>query len=231
MLTPAQLTGAAAVTYRSTLNGASDGRRVANFDVDTPEGPLDSGAVSSVLNRAQYLEPIGFGHPDDESYAVSERAALLAAMTELLDCPVFNRSNGASLGGPPAFPLHWLFQAARLGLPVHPITLSGDGVRVATVESPPTVLTVIDGQVDPAGHALSQDLQQGLKALGAALGCGFLQVQLVPDGRGQYTVLGIDPFPSRLSDRDLDRLTQALTRPRLPSTDPTSRHTVTEAGT
>lgn len=211
--TPSALVSGA-ITYHD-----EGGRR--GWTASVGAGIVTDDELTGVLNRATHLEPVGFDEAD-ERYAHAERAALLAALFQVLSCPVLNRSNGATLAGPTPAPLQWLALAARIGLPVRGMTMSAHGVEWAPLSRLLGTVTVVDGHVvddvqasqfvsdDFLPVALARSLGSGLVSLADALGCGLLQVRLGVDADDQLVVVDLDPVPAVLEPAALATLVDVL---------------------
>jgi hypothetical protein len=133
--------------------------------------------------------------PADRSYVAAEMNAFLISWLSRLKCPVLNRPTPTYLLGPNWRPQQWLYAAAQLGIPVHPmrryIALSGD-VCPKPPEMPPVTVTVVGdrifGSVDQALATQARRLADAAKVdllavhfSGSESGADFLGADLWPD--------------------------------------------------
>lgn len=153
--------------------------------------------ISGVLTRLPYIfeQELLQIVPDDRSYVAAEMNAFLISWLSGLKCPVLNRPTPTYLLGPNWRPQQWLYAAAQLGIPVHPmrryIALSGD-VCPKPPEMPPVTVTVVGdrifGSVDQALATQARRLADAAKVdllaihfSGSESGADFLGADLWPD--------------------------------------------------
>src|SRR5215831_7139508 len=79
--------------------------------------------ITGVLTRMPcvYEQELAQIIPADRSYVASEMTAFLHAWLSSLNCPVINRSTPNCLAGPNWRTEQWVWLAASLGMPVHPL--------------------------------------------------------------------------------------------------------------
>ncbi len=126
-----------------------------------PTRPQDSMAVISgkrvsipqidgVLNRLPgvILSEIPQISPGDRPYVAAEMTAFLSAWLQSLPCPVLNRPTATNLLGPSWRSQQWIQTAARLGIPVRPMSQAIQFASSAIGEPQETLaVTVIGNQV------------------------------------------------------------------------------------
>jgi hypothetical protein len=190
-----------------------------------PGAPADSTAViggmpvpvpkiTGVLTRRPRIfewEPIRTVR-GDRAYVAAEMTAFLRSWLADLECPVLNRPASTCLSGPGWRREQWAYTAARLGIPVQPVTYHLDPGSDITEEnlsppeenlSPPDVTVTVVGAMclGTADNALAGHARR----LAAAAGVDLLAVRF---GKtvGGFHLHDADPWPAISSPEVADAI-------------------------
>lgn len=104
--------------------------------------------ITGVLTRLSYVPERELRRivPEDRSYVAAEMTAFLYSWLAGLRCPVLNRPAPTCLSGPSWCHEQWVYTAARLGIPVEPVTWRLDyeaGRPEEDITPPGTTVTVV----------------------------------------------------------------------------------------
>jgi hypothetical protein len=107
--------------------------------------------ITGVLTRLSYVPERELRRIvlEDRSYVAAEMTAFLYSWLAGLRCPVLNRPALTCLSGPGWRHEQWVYTAARLGIPVEPVTWRFDyeaGLPEEDVTPPDTIVTVVGGR-------------------------------------------------------------------------------------
>jgi hypothetical protein len=166
-LTPDDLSQAG---WRHYLNAPADGVAiVGGRRVGVAE-------ISGVLVRLPCVYEQDLPHivPADRGYVAAEMTAFLASWLSTLPCPVLNRPTPTCLAGPFWRPEQWAFAAARLGIPISPVScLVAPGAASPNTRAPDvpkrTVTVVGDHCVGDEDELLRRQARSLASAAGVAL--------------------------------------------------------------
>jgi hypothetical protein len=113
---------------------------------------VSQGSITGVLTRLPWVSPdhLPWIAKEDRVYAAAEMSAFLLAWLSALSCPVVNRPSFEGLGGAIWRRERWTAVAARIGIPVTPVTLCSTPEAPFTPPAPlpaSTRATVVGGRV------------------------------------------------------------------------------------
>jgi hypothetical protein len=105
------------VGWRDSLGPAGSGTAAVNGRV------VSTREVCGVLTRLTAVDEHELTHivPGDRAYVAQEMTAFLLSWLAGLSCPILNRPTPGCLAGPPWRREQWVYQAARLQIPVRPV--------------------------------------------------------------------------------------------------------------
>jgi len=153
-------------------------------DPDRSEVVIDGQSVAAceitgVLTRLSYVPERELRRivAEDVKYAAVEMTAFLRSWLFGLKCPVLNRPTANCLSGPGWRHEQWVYAAARLGIPVQPVTWSPDHASfVPEGETPPPDVTVTLVGARCLGSA-DDTLVRQARRLAGACGADLLAVR------------------------------------------------------
>lgn len=173
----------------------SDGRRPSRAVISGREVGVEE--ISGVLTRLPCVVEHELTHiiPVDRAYVAAEMTAFLTAWLTGLRCPVVNRPTPTCLSGPNWRPEQWVYAAAQVGIPVHPLhrrVSLGSQPGSAVSHSKPVTVTVLGdrwfGSVAPEVAIQARRLADAAKVellavrfSGPDPGCSFVSANIWPE--------------------------------------------------
>lgn len=152
--------------------------------------------IDGVLTRLAAVDEGDLTHidPADRAYVAQEMTAFLTSFLSGLGCPMLNRPTPGCLAGPPWRPERWVFEAARLNIPVRPFRRSVDLARAGA--GPPSMrgqvtITVVGDRWFGDGDAA---LARGARRLATVAGVDLAAVHF-SGSRAGARLIGADVWP------------------------------------
>jgi hypothetical protein len=152
--------------------------------------------ITGVLTRLSYVPERELRRivQEDRAYVAAEMTAFLCSWLAGLRCPVLNRPTPTCLSGPGWRRERWVYAAARLGIPVQPVTWDLEyraGAPEDDSASPDTTVTVVGARC--LGTTDDTLVAQARRLAGAA-GADLLAVHFNETSAHGFRLHSADPW-------------------------------------
>lgn len=190
--------GAVLVTSRDlSAAGWRDGSGRHRSGAAVVEGRVVSARnIDGVITRLAAVDECDLTHidPVDRAYVAQEMTAFLTSWLSGLGCRMLNRPTPGCLAGSAWRPERWVFEAARLQIPVRPVHKSADLARACagpTWPRGPVTITIVGDRWFGDGD---EALAHAARRLATAAGVDLAAVHF-SGPRGGARLVGADVWP------------------------------------
>lgn len=198
LLTPDDLSQAG---WRHSLDAPADGVAIVSGR------PVCVAEITGVIVRLPcvYEQDLTYIAPADRDYVAAEMTAFLVSWLTTLPCPVLNRPTPTCLTGPFWRPEQWAYAAARLGIPVSPVScLVAPGAALDDMSAPDVSTCTVTVVGDHCVGEEDETLRYHARSLASAASVALLAVRFAGSASGARF------FDANLWPRLDDDLTEAI---------------------